>query len=408
MDILQFWQLPFFTPEEQAFATRFEDWVQTALLPALAGSGIALHDPSPEQPQHMATASHCRQIAALLGQGGWLAALRQRDSASVRRLCLQREILARHAPLADFVLAMQGLGAYALLLGGSAAQQAQYLPQICSGQALCAFALSESQAGSDAAQVACRAEACADGFTLRGEKCWISHGADADLCMLFARTADTPRPQHGISAFIVERASCNWQVRQEFAMLATHPLAQIGFDGQRLPASAMLGAAGQGYALALEVLAHMRSTVAAAALGMASAGLQAALTHASKRRMFGSTLAAQQLSLARFAQMQTALDGARLLLARSAWLMDLPSAQVDAQQLAVAQAKWQATEAAQQIIDAAQQMFGAAGVVAQHPLARLYREVRALRIYEGASEVQQLIIGRAMLKQQATAAQEAG
>ncbi|WP_338844588.1 acyl-CoA dehydrogenase family protein [Massilia sp. W12] len=396
MDIQAWRATPFFTDAQRAMAQAFEDWVCGALLPALAGRGIALDDPASHTAQAME--QDCRLIARLLGQGGWLDSLADSAVFSVRSLVLQREVLARYAPLADFVFAMQALGAASVLHGGSAAQQAQYLPQIVSGEVLCAFALSESAAGSDAAALTCQARPQPDGFVVQGEKCWISHGQHADVCILFARSAETPKPQHGISAFVVERHLSPWRVCEEFTMLAPHPLARIAWDGVGLPAAALLGAPQRGYALALQVLQALRSSVAAAALGMARAALQRAIGHAKQRSMYGGVLADQAVCAATLAQQAASLDGAGLLCARAAWLYDCQPQDAALAQ-AVAQAKWQATEHAQQIIDRAQQVFGAAAMCDGHPLARLYREVRALRIYEGASEVQQHIVARSVLQQ---------
>ncbi|CAN7397242.1 acyl-CoA dehydrogenase family protein [Pseudoduganella sp. LjRoot289] len=342
----------------------------------------------------------CRALVAQLGQAGWLAhaiaGTRHGGGADVidtRALCLIRETLARHAGLADFAFAMQGLGSGAISLFGSDANRETYLPRVARGEAIAAFALSEPQAGSDVAAMQCAAVQDGDSYVLNGEKTWISNGGIADFYVVFARTGEAPGAR-GISAFIVEAGAPGFEIAERINVIAPHPLARLTFNNCRIPAAQRLGEAGQGFKVAMATLDVFRTSVAAAALGFARRALDEALAHARQRKMFGQTLADFQLTQAKLAQMATGIDAAALLTYRAAWQRD----QGQNVTKEAAMAKLTATETAQQVIDAAVQMFGGLGVVSEHPVERLYREIRSLRIYEGASEVQQLIIAREMLR----------
>jgi acyl-CoA dehydrogenase len=342
----------------------------------------------------------CRTLVTQLGQSGWLAhaiaGTRHGGGADVidtRALCLIRETLARHNGLADFAFAMQGLGSGAISLFGSDANRETYLPRVARGEAIAAFALSEPQAGSDVAAMQCAAVQDGDSYVLNGEKTWISNGGIADFYVVFARTGEQPGAR-GISAFIVDAGTPGFEIAERINVIAPHPLARLKFDNCRVPAAQRLGEAGQGFKVAMATLDVFRTSVAAAALGFARRALDEALAHAKQRKMFGQTLADFQLTQAKLAQMATGIDAAALLTYRAAWQRD----QGKNVTKEAAMAKLTATETAQQVIDAAVQMFGGLGVVSEHPVERLYREIRSLRIYEGASEVQQLIIAREMLR----------
>jgi acyl-CoA dehydrogenase len=349
----------------------------------------------------------CRALVKKLGDAGWLrhavggtefgGAL---DAIDTRAICLIRETLARHSGLADFAFAMQGLGSGAISLFGSAAQRRRYLPKVARGESICAFALSEPDAGSDVAALQCAArlegegegEGEGDCYVLDGEKTWISNGGIADMYVVFARTGESPGSR-GISAFIVDAGLAGFTIAERIDTIAPHPLARLRFAGCRVPVANRIGAGGQGFKVAMATLDVFRTSVAAAALGFARRAFDEALAHAGSRKMFGKTLADFQLTQAKLAQMATGIDAAALLTYRAAWQRDR-GGRVTRE---AAMAKMTATETAQQVIDAALQMFGGLGVVSGHPVERLYREIRALRIYEGATEVQQLIIAREVL-----------
>jgi len=339
----------------------------------------------------------CRALVAQLGQGGWLTYATGTDGKiDTRAICLMRETLARHDGLADFAFAMQGLGSGAIGLFGSLDNKARYLPDVASGKRIAAFALSEPQAGSDVAAMACAARRDGDEYVLDGEKTWISNGGIADFYVVFARTGEAPGAR-GISAFIVDADNPGLEIAERIAVIAPHPLARLRFANCRVPVSQRLGEAGQGFKVAMATLDVFRTSVAAAALGFARRAFDEALRHATKRQMFGQTLADFQLTQAKLAQMATGIDACALLTYRAAWQRD-QGRKVTKE---AAMAKLTATETAQQVIDAAVQLFGGMGVVSGHPVERLYREIRALRIYEGASEVQQLIIARELLREAA-------
>jgi alkylation response protein AidB-like acyl-CoA dehydrogenase len=338
----------------------------------------------------------CRQLVRLLGEGGWLrhAIAGESEAIDTRAICLIRETLARHNGLADFAFAMQGLGSGAISLFGSEAQRERYLPRVARGEAIAAFALSEPGAGSDVAAMQCAARLDGDAYVLDGEKTWISNGGIADFYVVFARTGEAPGAR-GISAFIVDAGTPGFDIAERIEVIAPHPLARLRFDGCRIPASQRIGEAGQGFKVAMATLDVFRTSVAAAALGFARRAFDEALAHATSRQMFGQTLADFQLTQAKLAQMATQIDAGALLTYRAAWQRD-QGRKVTKE---AAMAKMTATESAQQVIDAAVQMFGGLGVMSGHPAEQLYREIRALRIYEGATEVQQLIIARELLRE---------
>ena len=340
----------------------------------------------------------CRAWVRSLGDAGFLrhcvpAAYGGASAAlASRALCVAREVLAYHDGLADFAFAMQGLGTGAITLAGTEAQRSRWLPAVARGQAIAAFALSEPGAGSDAAALSTTARRDGTHWVLDGEKTWISNGGIADLYCVFARTGEAPGAK-GISAFVVPADSPGLAVAERFDVMAPHPLARLAFDGCRLPADALLGGAGEGFKLAMRTLDIFRASVAAAALGFARRALDEGAMHARRRTMFGGVLGDLQLTQASLGDVATGIEGAALLTARAAWMRDTggPGTRTTRE---AAMAKLAATEIAQQAADRAVQLHGGEGVRVGSVVERLYREVRALRIYEGATEVQRLIVGR--------------
>lgn len=346
------------------------------------------------------TDGDCRQLVKALGAGGWLrhaVAGAENGGAEAqidtRAICLIRETLARHNGLADFAFAMQGLGSGAISLAGTPEQKQRYLGRVAAGEAIAAFALSEPEAGSDVAAMACEARLEGDHYVVNGEKTWISNGGIADFYVVFVRTGEAPGAR-GISALIVDAGMPGFEIAERIEVIAPHPLARLKFTDCRVPVSQRVGEGGEGFKVAMRTLDVFRTSVAAAALGFARRALDEALQRATTRRMFGGVLADFQLTQARLAQMATQIDSAALLTYRAAWQRD----QGGSVTREAAMAKMTATENAQQVIDAAVQIWGGLGVVSEQPVERLYREIRALRIYEGATEVQQLIIARELLK----------
>jgi alkylation response protein AidB-like acyl-CoA dehydrogenase len=342
----------------------------------------------------------CRALVRSLGDAGWLRHAvagtehgGAGDAIDTRSICLIRDTLARHDGLADFAFAMQGLGSGAVSLAGTPQQRARVLPRVASGDAIAAFALSEPDAGSDVAALQCAARVEGDVAILDGEKTWISNGGIADVYVVFVRTGEAPGAR-GISAFVVEAGTPGFEIAERIDVIAPHPLARLRFTGCRVPLANRIGAAGEGFKVAMRTLDVFRTSVAAAALGFARRALDEGLARATTRKMFGHTLADFQLTQAKLAQMATTIDAASLLTYRAAWQRD----QGRSVTKEAAMAKMAATEGAQQVIDAALQMFGGLGVTRGQTVERLYREIRALRIYEGATEVQQLIIARELLR----------
>jgi alkylation response protein AidB-like acyl-CoA dehydrogenase len=319
-----------------------------------------------------------------------------------RSICLIRETLAGHSGLADFAFAMQGLGSGAISLAGSEDQKQRYLPRVARGEAIAAFALSEPDAGSDVAAMQCSARVEGDFAVLNGIKTWISNGGIADFYVVFARSGEAPGAR-GISAFIVDANTPGFEIAERIDVIAPHPLATLRFTECRVPLSQRVGAAGEGFKVAMRTLDVFRTSVAAASLGFARRAMDEALFRATTRKMFNQTLADFQLTQAKLAQMATTIDSSALLTYRAAWLRD----QGKPVTREAAMAKMTATEGAQQVIDAAVQIWGGMGVVSGHIVERLYREIRSLRIYEGATEVQQLIIARDLLKEVSTGSRHA-
>jgi alkylation response protein AidB-like acyl-CoA dehydrogenase len=372
-------QWPFFEPRHAELEAALDAW---------AGEQVrGLHGKDVD--------ADCRQLVRMLGKAGWLhhAIAGEGGKIDTRALCLIRETLARHNGLADFAFAMQGLGSGAISLFGTDAQRERYLPPVARGEAIAAFALSEPGAGSDVAAMQCAARQDGDAYVLDGEKTWISNGGIADFYVVFARTGEAPGAR-GISAFVVDAGTPGFEIAERIEVIAPHPLARLRFEHCRIPAQQRIGAPGQGFKVAMATLDVFRTSVAAAALGFARRAFEEALAHATRRRMFGQALADFQLTQAKLAQMATQIDASALLTYRAAWQRDR-GARVT---MEAAMAKMTATESAQQVIDAAVQMFGGLGVTSGHPAEQLYREIRALRIYEGATEVQQLIIARELLR----------
>jgi acyl-CoA dehydrogenase len=366
---------PFFDARHRDLAVRLDAWAAANIRDTHAAD----------------TDAQCRALVRLLGAAGWLKyAVGDVDT---RAVCLIRETLARYAGLADFAFAMQGLGSGAISLFGNGEQKSHYAARAGDGSAIAAFALSEPGSGSDAAALACEARAEGGAYVLNGEKTWISNAGIADFYVVFARTGEAPGAK-GITAFVVESSTPGFACAERIEVIAPHPLGRLRFRDCRIPASQVVGEPGHGFKVAMATLDVFRTSVAAAALGFARKALDEALRHAMSRSMFGQTLADFQLTQAKIATMATGIDAAALLTYRAAWLRDRGQ-RVTRE---AAMAKMVATETAQQIIDDAVQMLGALGVVHDNPVERLYREIRPLRIYEGATEVQQLIIAREILK----------
>jgi len=349
---------------------------------------------------HTDVDADCRALVRALGDAGWLrycvpgahgGALAAVDS---RALCVARETLAYHDGLADFAFAMQGLGSGAITLAGSDAQKARWLPAVACGTAIAAFALSEPDAGSDVAAMTTRARRDGGDWVLDGCKTWISNGGIADFYCVFARTA-ADSGTRGISAFLVPAQAQGLAITERIEVIAPHPLARLEFTGCRVAVDALLGNLGEGFKLAMRTLDIFRASVAAAALGFARRAADEALGRARERRMFGATLADLQLTQAKLGDMATAIDAAALLTYRAAWLRDVRREPTTKE---AAMAKMTATESAQRVIDGAVQIFGGLGVTRGQVVERLYREIRALRIYEGATEVQKLIVARELLR----------
>ncbi len=359
---------PFFEPAHAKLAREAEAWARDNLAHAHGEDADAI----------------CRRLVQDLGCAGYLHHCAT-ERPDVRTVALLREVLAYHAGLADFALAMAGLSAVPIALAGSAEQKGRYLPRLASGEAIGAFALSEPGAGSDVKALAARARRQgASSWLLEGTKTWISNGGIADLYVVFAKSDE------GISAFLVDAREVD--ARSRIDIVAPHPMARVKLDGAR---GELLGDAGEGFKLAMRSLDAFRTTVAGAALGFARRALDEALAQAKSRDMFGRKLADFQLTQAKLADMATAIDAGALLTYRSAWLRDVQKAPNTRE---AAMSKMFATEAAQRVVDDAVQLCGGLGVMRGHPVERLYREVRALRIYEGATEVQKLIIARELMK----------
>jgi len=369
---------PFFEDRHRSLAGELETWADANLGDI----------------DHADTDAACRELVARLGDSGFLKHSGSPEGAlDVRSLCLIRETLARHDGLADFAFAMQGLGTGALSLFGTDAQKAEWLPLTRSGKAVSAFALTEPQSGSDVANSTMTATADGDAYVLDGEKTWISNGGIADVYTLFARTGEAPGAK-GLSAFVVTPDLPGFEVVERLQTIAPHPLATLRFTGCRVPKENLIGTPGAGFRIAMSVLDIFRSTVAAAALGFARRALDEALERVTTREIQGAPLFDLQLVQGHVADMALDIDAAALLVYRAAWTKDSGAPRVTRE---AAMAKLFATDRAQQVIDKAVQLHGGDGVRSGSAVEKLYREIRALRIYEGASDVQKIIIARQAL-----------
>ena len=370
---------PFFEDHHRELAERLDAWC-AANLPVAHGDVDAA----------------CRELVAKLGRDGWLkpTAVDTADPGrlDVRTLCITRETLARHDGLADFAFAMQGLGTGAISLFGTPEQQ-RWLDRTRAGDAISAFALSEPRSGSDVANMDMAATRDGESYVLSGEKTWISNGGIADLYVVFARTCEAPGAK-GISAFLVPADTSGLRIAERIDVIAPHPLARLSFDNVRVPVSAMVGKPGEGFRIAMSVLDVFRSTVGAAALGFARRALDESVKRAGERELFGAPMAELQMVQGHIADMALEVDAAALLVYRAAWTKDMGAARVTRE---AAMAKLFATDKAQDVIDRAVQLHGGDGVRKGHVVESLYREIRALRIYEGASDVQKVVIARQVM-----------
>ena len=374
---------PFFDDAHRRLADELEAWC-TAHLSGAHGNDVD---------------EECRTLVRKLGEGGWLrycvpaAYGGVHESLDVRSLALIRDTLARHFGLADFAFAMQGLGSGTITLFGSEAQKDAYLPAVAGGEKIAAFALTEPASGSDVASMETSAEEADGGYVVNGAKTYISNGGIADYYVLFARTVEAPGAR-GISAFIVDRDTEGLDESERIKVIAPHPLATLRFDRMKLPAAALLGERGKGFAQAMATLDVFRTTVGAAALGFARRALDEATARALTRKLGQGMLADNPITQSKLAEMVLDVDTSALLIYRAAWLRDVMGKRNSRE---AALAKLHATDSAQSVIDKAVQLFGGLGVTHGVPVESLYREIRALRIYEGASEVQKVVIARAHL-----------
>ena len=370
---------PFFEDRHRALAEQLDAWCAKN-LPV----------------DHRDVDAACRELVAMLGRDGWLkpTALDTDNPGplDVRTLCITRETLARYDGLADFAFAMQGLGTGAITLFGTADQQ-HWLADTRAGKAIAAFALTEPRSGSDVANMEMTAVRDGDSYVLSGEKTWISNGGIADLYVVFARTGEAPGAK-GVSAFIVPAKTAGLSIAERLETIAPHPLARLSFDKARVPAASLIGKPGDGFRIAMSVLDVFRSTVGAAALGFARRALDESVSRAAERELFGAPMADLQMVQGHIADMALDVDAAALLVYRAAWTKDMGAVRVTRE---AAMAKLFATDRAQEVIDTAVQLHGGDGVRKDHIVESLYREIRALRIYEGASDVQKVVIARQVM-----------
>jgi acyl-CoA dehydrogenase len=409
-------QWPFLADAHRTLARDLDAWCQVSLGPDSLGQ---------ESHDHHDIEEATRTLVRALGDGGWLkhAVVAPHggtcEQLDVRSLCLCRETLARHWPLADFAFAMQGLGCGPISLFGSEEQKARFLPPVSTGHGIAAFAISEAHAGSDVAAMRTTATPDGDAFVLDGAKTWISNAGLADHYVVFARVGNGPDDDHGpgtqdpgtpnhgapnhgaqdrgtqnLAAFIVEADRPGLTISERIETLAPHPLGTLTFTGCRVPRANLIDSVGAGFRIAMATLDVFRSTVGAAALGMARRALDESVAFTQQRIVDGAPLAAKQMTQAKLADMAVAIDQAALLIYRAAWTKDCLGGRISRE---AAMAKLVGTEAAQRVIDDAVQLFGAQGLVRGSIPEALYREVRALRIYEGTSEIQRLIIARQVL-----------
>jgi len=376
----------FFNQEHLLLRRRVRSWVERNLL----------SDTRKETDMD----TEARQLVSHLGQEGFTAYVASksfggiRENVQARDLCILREELARGSALADTMFAMQALGSYPITIAGSEEQKQRYLPPIARGEAIAAFALTEPQAGSDLSSMETRAVSRGGEYRLTGVKCFISNAGLAQTYTVFALT-DPEKKTKGISAFVVEANTPGFVLKERTPLLSPHPIGVIAFEDCRVPRTQLLGQEGEGLKIALTTLDTLRCTVGAAAVGLAQRALEEAVQYSRKRRQFGQALAEFQATQFKLADMATELEASRLLVYQAAWARD--HNQSDLKQKS-SMAKLYATEAAQRIVDQALQIHGGTGVVVGTPVERLYRDVRALRIYEGTSEIQRLVIARNLLK----------
>ncbi|MBV8538346.1 MAG: acyl-CoA dehydrogenase family protein [Alphaproteobacteria bacterium] len=383
---------PFFEEAHRELSARLEAWAEKHV-----GAGHEEHDID----------IACQMLVAQLGGDGWLRYVVPKayggafDKLDVRSLCLIRETIGRRSGLAEFAFAMQGLGSASISLFGSDELKRKYLPEVCAGRRIAAFALSEPDSGSDVAAMTTTARLDGDHYVIDGKKAWISNGGIAGHYVLFARTGEAPPPGQGdakgLSAFVVDADAPGFTIADRPQIIAPHPLATLAFKGCRVPRSHLLGNPGEGFKIAMATLDIFRATVGAAALGFARRALDEAVVYAGRREAFGHKIADFQLTQAKLADMALEVDAAALLVYRAAWTKDKIADRVTRE---ASMAKLYATEAAQRVIDAAVQIHGGLGVVSGQPVERLYREIRALRIYEGTSEIQRLVIAGQVLAAQ--------
>ena len=375
---------PFFDDSHREFAEKLRDWAIKEIQP--------LENKEPngnEELDHL-----CREFVKKLGIGGWLqycvpsshgGAL---ESFDVRTLALTREILGYYSGLADFSFAMQGLGSGAITLFGSEEQKDSYLPKVASGERIGAFAISEASGGSDVAAMKTTAELSGNEYCINGSKTWISNAGIADFYVLFARTNDAPGSR-GISAFVINSDTPGLSISERINVIAPHPLGTLEFKNCKIPTTNMIGNSGEGFKVAMSTLDVFRTTVGGASLGFAKRALDEAITRSKEREAFGKSISEFQLIQAKIADMAVKIDAMALLIYRSAWTKDKKATRVTRES---SMAKLYGTEAAQEVIDQAVQIFGGMGVVSGVKVEQLYREIRALRIYEGTSEIQKLVI----------------
>jgi acyl-CoA dehydrogenase len=377
MDRFEHYGWPFFEERHRHLAAEADAWCVEKLS--------NLKDKNPD--------SICQHLVVELGKAGFLKHCVS-ATPDVRSIALLREVFAYHHGLADFAFVMQGLGSGPIVLAGTEAQKQAWLPRVAKGEAIAAFALSEPEAGSDVAALSCAARKDGNDWVIDGVKTWISNGGIADFYVVFARTEEGSGTK-GISAFVIEADAKGLDSSERIDIIAPHPMATLRFSSCRVSEKNLLGKPGEGFKLAMRNLDVFRTTVAGAALGFARRALDEALARAKERRMFGQRLGDLQMTQAKLADMATGIESAALLTYRSGWLKDTKQIRVTRE---AAMAKMHATETAQAVVDAAVQLLGGLGVKSGHPVERLYREVRALRIYEGATEVQKVIIARELLK----------
>ena len=382
----EFLSWPFLDEDHRQLSQDLEAWADSHL------AGLP-HD-------HSDVDAECKQLVAMLGKAGFLCNAvpaefgGNTEKLDVRRLCITRETLARYSGLADFAFAMQGLGSGSMSMFASNEIREHYLPRVASGEYIAAFALSEPNAGSDVAAMSTTARLEGDEYVLNGCKTWISNGGIADFYTVFARTSDEGGSR-GISCFIVDADTPGFSVAERIHVIAPHPLGRLEFKDCRVPKSRLVGVEGKGFGIAMATLDVFRSTVGAASLGFARRALDEATSYSKQREMFGGHLADLQMTQSDLGEMALAIDTSALLIYRAAWKKDSGAERITRE---AAMAKLHATESAQKVIDKALQLHGGLGVTSGHILESLYREIRALRIYEGASEVQKVIIGGLQLQ----------